>query len=169
MSELIEKMEMKIDQQGNVIPPETFHGNGKKNYMAHIIGRDIKYTWKRQWVTRAPVILPGSISKFMLNSFVVGEVYEFHASFLPTPFEESEMKKSGVFDVEHWKKDRMNRVNSVYNGFWRVTDINTYCISFERLYDGDMNRIFPKSGQEDEYQSSIEEFFGVTSGDEHIL
>jgi len=167
MSELIEKMELKIDQDGDVIPPESFSGNGKKNYIAHIIARDPKYTWKRQWIQRSFRLNKGM--RYNKEGFVIGEIYEFHASFLPTPVEESEMKQDGSFDIEHWKRDKMNRVNSLYNGFWIVKDITETEVMCERAYPGDMDRIFPKLGHEDEYQSSIEDFFFNTSGDEHIL
>lgn len=154
----IDRFELKLDQVGHVIPAEYFTGNGKKNYIAHILGRDPQYTWRRQWLQR--VFSPGkAIPRFKKEAFIIGEVYEIHASFLPTPVQEIEMKRTGEFDKEAWKKDRMNRVNSKYNGFWKVVDITETAVRMERLYSGDMNQIFPKQGTDGDQQATLDEFF----------
>ena len=162
----IEEFELKFDQQGDVIPAEYFSGNGKKNYVAHILGRDPKYTWRRQFLDR--FFKPGMGARYRKEAFVEGEVYQIHASFLPTPVQESELRQSGEFNRGAWLKDRMNRVNSKYNGFWKFIGTTETGLKMERLHPGDLNFIFPRNGRgEDSYQTSLSQF--SDDKEEHIL
>jgi len=154
--ERVSRMVLQIDSKGLVIPAEYFTGNGKKNYIAHISGRDLKYTWKRNWIER--VFGTNNAVRYRKEAFAVGDIYEFHSSFLPTPENSSPTLKSKKFNIYDWRRDKMNRINSVYNGFWRLRSKNDQQLVFIRMYERDLNVIFPKELDEDMEQTTIDQF-----------
>lgn len=149
----IDRFILRYDNRG-VIPPEYFSGSGKKNYIAHILGRDPKYTWKRQWVKRL-VIMGSKLIRYPTESFIEGEIYEIHSSYITTPVTKT---KTDEFDRKTWLMDKMKRINSEYNGFWRVEETIAYGIKMERVSMMEMNKIFPKKDDSGFEQTTLYDF-----------
>jgi len=160
MNELIDRTIFVYDTQGYVVPPDVMIGYNEKNWIALITGSDKKFKWARKFIPKHTP-LPNSVPKYHQASFVIGHVYEFHASFQEKSDTQMAEKKRGIPKDRHWMIDKQARRGSKYNGFWCVTGIDDTGIKVVRMNDNDMKQWFPDDiGSKGDVQSSLFDFIG---------
>lgn len=157
MSQSITKTKFTFDSKGYVMPPDTMIGYMEKNWLALILGRDNTYKWSRKFIPKH-LPMPNSMPKYHQSSFVIGHVYEFHASFQEKSDEQIAEKKHGIPEDKHWMVEKRARMNSKYNGFWRVIGIDNDGIRMVRMFDKDMKYRFPDTPGSTVVQPSLFEF-----------